>query len=310
MPLKELSASEQIRILQDLDSQEKIYDRNLSLVKGDLYSLKHKHNISIEPEPLEMIHEVYRQQPTIEAIKTVSKQLRKAQMTPSTGAPLTLEERPKEEPITLPPDDDKEHIILRKHNFPTMKDVEDQNLDVADLIVRISNYNKSNLGVKLATLTRSGRKDSEEYQAIQGEIQVLKNFKNRLLGNFERQRVMLERIGEGLPPKVGKYYVDAKSLKQGMLKLRKKNKAKIKGIDDTVVTEGLKQLLFKRFNPKASYTADDFRKYKQLCDLTGHHPKQHSQLRNKIYVTTVVDAQTRLVNAIGELKAGNRNKNQ
>ena len=65
MPIKELSANEQIRILKDLDLQEKIYDKNLSLVKGDLYSLKYKHNMEIEPEPFSMIQETFKQQPTI-----------------------------------------------------------------------------------------------------------------------------------------------------------------------------------------------------------------------------------------------------
>ena len=306
MPLKELSISEQIRILEDLDNQEKIFDRNLSLAKGDVYSLKHKYNIDVEPQPLQMMQEVYRQQPTIDAIKSISKQLTDARPAiPQIGL-MDIDSKAKEEPISVASDEeDKDSVVLRKHNFPTMNEVENRNLDVADLIVKISNYNKSVLGVKLATLTRSGRKDNEEYQAIQGEVQVLKNFKARLLDNFDRQRVLLERIGSGL--KVGKYYADVGALKRGVLKLRKKNKSIIKGVNDVKVTEGVKQLLLKRFNPKVQYSEDDYKKYHEICELTGHRPKKHSRLRDKIYVTNVLDAQKRLIHAIGEIKAGNNN---
>ena len=115
---------------------------------------------------------------------------------------------------------------------------------------------------------------------------------------------MIEKMGQGI--KIGKYYADANALKRGLLKIRKKNKSKVKGMDDIVIGDGLKQLLLrKRFNPKVTYSLDDLRKYSQICALTGHTPKQ--QIRERIYVTNIVDAQRRIVNAIGEIKAGNNN---
>ena len=301
MPLKELSMDEQIRILEDLDSQEKMYDRHLSLAKGDAYSLKYKHNIDVEPEPMQMMQEMYRQQPTIEAIKSVSDQLRRKSLPPNEG--VSPPDQLKVEPF-VPEPEDKESITLKKHNFPTMKEIEENNLDLADLIVKISNYNKTFLGVKLATLTRSGRKDSDEYQAIQGDVQVLKNFRSKLLETFDRQRVLIEKMGQGV--KIGKYYADASALQQGLLKLRKKNKSRVKGVDDIIVGEGVKLLLLrKRFKPTDTYSLEDLRKYSKICALTEHTPNK--QIRERIYVTNIVDAQRRLVNAIGEIKAGNNN---
>ena len=219
----------------------------------------------------------------------------------------------KDEP-DVPPDPDadaedepEENSVLKKHNFPTLNDVEENKLDIATIIVSISQYNKTVLGSQLAQLTKKGLKDSPLYQSIQDEIQVLKNYKNNLLGRFDNQKVLIEKTGAGLL-KIGRYYANKEDIKRGMLKIRKKNKAKVRGIDDvTELSEGLKHLLLKRYDPKLNYSNHDYTQYKKICDLTGLKPKKYSKVWDKIYVTTVVDAQKRLVNAIGEMRAGNNN---
>lgn len=315
MPLKELTPSEEIKILEELRKQETVYDKNLALVKGDIYSLKHTHNIDVEPKPLDLIQEVYRQHPTIEAIKAVSRDIRHASKKEPpvvVPRPVIPAPTPKEEPV-VPPEpletatvksESGEDALLRKHKIPTPKEIEDGKLDIAQVVVAISHYNKNVLGSQLAKLTKKGQKDSAQYQEIQNDIQFLKNYKSRLLDVFDRQRVLLENIGTGVM-KFGKYYASVADLKKGTLKIRKKNKSKVKQIPDMQVSEGVKQLILKRYDPKKSYTKQDCSHYRQICDLTGHRPKKYSKLWDRIYVTNVHDAQQRLLNALGELKAGN-----
>ena len=326
MPLKQLSLDEQIKILHDLDRQEKEYDKNLTLVKGDAYTLKHRHSVNVEPQPLEMIQEVYRQQPTIEAIKSVTKELKRkpqvANPLPKVTIPAVTQKAEPVDPVApipgpVPQVETEEETALRKHKIPTEREIDKNGLDIAAVILSISAYNKNILGSQLAQLTRRGMKDSPEYVAIQKDVQILKEHKNNLLKNYERQRVLVENLGTGikvnLKPnpanyiKFGRYYANINDIKKGVLKIRKKNKAKVPGIPDLEITEGVKQLLLKRYDTKGPYTEKDYALYRRICDLTGFQPKSHSKLWEKVYVTNVFDAQKRLLNAIGELKAGNNN---
>jgi hypothetical protein len=58
MPIKLLSTDEQYAILTKLNEQEKEYEKNLTLAKGDTYTLKYKHNIDLEPSPLQAIQQL------------------------------------------------------------------------------------------------------------------------------------------------------------------------------------------------------------------------------------------------------------
>lgn len=329
MPIKELTTSEQIKILKDLDTQERLYDKNLSLVKGDVYTLRHKLNMDVEPEPFSMIQETFRQKPTIKAIQNVTAELQRGMKKPRVPEirPV-IKTIPKDEPIIPDPlpevkqpevKESEEDLVLKKHGFPTYDEIDGSKLEIADIIVKVSSYNKNVLGAQLAQLTKKGMKDGTLYQSIQHEIQLLKDYKKNLLDRFENQKVLIERTGLGLPRvymKIGRYYANKEDISQGKLKIRKKNKAKVNGIADMFINEGVKHLLLKRYDPRMDYSKEDIAQFRKICELTGLRPKKYSKLwgvlhesgmSDRIYVTNVVDAQKRLINALGEVKAGNNN---
>jgi hypothetical protein len=409
MPIRELPIHEQISILKQLAENEKEYDKNVTLAKGDSYTLKYKYNIDTDLNPISLIQESLKQQPTIQAIQkltpsTFSKSKKKKDnietkkdkttMNPndasvntdpempsllhmeessnnnvpnnpfSTQIPAIASSTPNVKPLfslgvnkavkvisptknplsrsklvtapapnrasSIPDNSDattattdsaeptlapvKEEtnenshdninlFIIKKHGFPTPNEIKSFN-DADTIISNISDYNKRKMAPRLAALSRQGLKESEEYQTMQNDCRELVKYKRFLQeNNYESDES--EQLGSGLL-KIGKFYAYREHLGNGSLKLRHKNKSKIKNIPDQNISEGVKQLLLKRYNPKFPYTDSDYRKYQEICFKTGLKCKPHSQKVN-IWFSNLRDIQKRFLEIIGEIKAGNNN---
>ncbi len=102
-----------------------------------------------------------------------------------------------------------------------------------------------------------------------------------------------------------------KKLDDGILALRKANKAKLKNIPDREVSPALAHAFRTgRFN--RNLTVDERAIYRSVSDLTKVRTLPHSKLSQPvlggssgIVLSSVSDAQKRLLLALGEVKAGN-----
>lgn len=387
MPIRELPLNDQITILKQLAQNEKEYDKNITLAKGDAYTLKYKYNINTDVNPITLIQESLKQQPTIQAIQkltppsSISKlknkrtplqpidvsvntdpdmptlvKMEQGHVLPhpfSSGFPAIASSTPNVRPLftlgvknvtrgvspnitkttvpptpnrafssdyvidepsdtTLEPIEEETKIIdedvfdraaVKRHGFPALNEITSNKHDIASVISDISDYNKRKMAPKLAAMTRQGLKDSPEYQTMQSDCRELVKYK-RFLQDMQQPNDT-NQIGSGLM-KIGKYYAYTRDLRNGSLKLRHKNKSKIEGVPDQNITEGVKQLLLKRYNPKFPYTDEDYTKYQDICLKTGLRCKPHSKKIN-IWFSNLRDIQKRFLEIVGEIKAGNNN---
>ena len=324
MPIKELSLDEQIKLIKKLDEEEKEYDKNAALFSGDTYTLKNKYGINTDLDPLTSIQNTFTQRPTVKAIEKLNHNLVKIkpenflkQFIEEIKPELKIKEEPqspKKEIIDPNPDNEEEDFgideaIIKKNNFPLISEIDQD--DYEGIIQKISIYNRQKMGTKLASLSRNGLKNSDEYNQIKSEIEELKKYRTILEKKLE------EFSGYGLTKpipknliKFGRYYARKKDLDSNTLCIRKKNNSLVFNMK---ITDGVKHLLFKNYDPKKyKFTDEDLETYNKICDKTGYSPKKHSKLNNIINGTSLFlsinDAKSRLINCLGEIRAGNNNK--
>jgi hypothetical protein len=328
MPIKELSVTDQIKILEKLDNEQNRYDKNMALAKHDLYALKHKFSVNTEPSPLTAIQSTINQRPTTEAIQNLQKSIREIvskkkqpvskpqSISPSPSpyiapklefeSPVKPEDEIEDDTVLLQDDNDEQDIetVIRSHKFPTIDQIKEE--DIEEVVESLKSYNKNVLGARLATLTRAGHKDSEDYSKLKRDVEILRNF---------RKELESKQVGQGLnktlPKKLGRFgrfYIRKDDLHNGWLRVRRKNQTKVM---DVQLSEGVRNLILKRYEPKKyKYSEEDYRKFKEICDQTGYRPKIYSKLHTYLggsFFVTLKEAQQRLLNCLGEIKAGNTN---
>ena len=321
MPIKELSLPEQIDILKRLENEEEIYDKQLAYHKGDTFKLKHKFHINTELDPQRDMRNALVQKPTIKAIEKISDGINKI-LPESIIDELIKEIKPdldsvKDEPKIIVDTDTSDNIksainedIIKKNHFPSLSEIDSK--EIESVIQEVSNYNRQVLGPKLASLSRAGLKNNDEYNNIKAEIGELKKYRSILEQKLENESF----VGTGIRAKgsknlikFGKYYARVKDLDRNMLCIRRKNNSVV---FDMKISEGVKKILFKKYEPqKYHYTDDDFKTLKEIVDKTGYESKKLSRIQNKTsgqsLFLSINDAKTRLLHCIGELKAGNNN---
>ena len=109
----------------------------------------------------------------------------------------------------------------------------------------------------------------------------------------------------------GRFYARIDDLHNNFLKIRKKNKSIV---FDMPITEGVKNLILKKYEPnKYIYSDEDLKTFKEISQRTGFQIKPNSKLNKHLAITggklmtTLEEAQQRMLHCIGELKAGNNN---
>lgn len=190
MPIKLLSISEQYDLLSKLDNEEKEYDKNLTLAKGDLYALKHKHNMDLEPSPADVIKQTFKQQPTIAAIKNIpryEKPIKKENLDDSLLLVPKLEPVDENELHAPTPVNDENNLaddvdlaVIQKHGFPIPEMILSQKMEMSEIIESIGKYIKTKVAPALSNLSRIGKKDTNQYAEIKNEQVMLSQYKTNL----------------------------------------------------------------------------------------------------------------------------------
>lgn len=292
MRIKQLSTAEQIKLLKELDSQEREFDKNQSLNKGNEYSLKYVHGMDLEPPSEDSLKNAISYRPITNQLKNIESLLSN-----------NLAERQHE-------DDDVEEVViddvddefvgeivldevLAKYKLPKFTDINEKNAKHVKNLIKKTN---KSIGYMKSSLKKSGYGKSDVYKVHDTEIKVLQNLQKDIDVFFSKKQQSGE--GSGLV-KFGKFYIDNKALKGGSLKIRKANHGKVHGIDDCVVSPTMIQALKKkRCDPSlSSDEVELFNKIMKSCKLKVDG--------RGVVLTNENEVIERFFVLLGEIKAGN-----
>ena len=294
MRIKQLSTAEQIKLLKELDLQEREFDKNQCLSSGNEYSLKHVHGIDFEPPTEDSLKNAINYRPITNQLKNIESLLANSV---ETSDDYEKEDEEDDEGEDFVGDDDLvgEIVVddvLAKYKLPKFTEINAKNVKHVKNLIKKTN---KSIGYMKSSLKKSGLGKSDVYKAHDKEIKVLQNLQKDLDVFFSTPQ-----SGSGLM-KFGKFYINTKALNGGSLKIRKANQSKVPGIEDCEISQAMVKALRKR-KCDLSLNSDELELFKKLaksCNVKVSSSGQGVVLTNE---NEVID---RFFVLLGEMKAGN-----